>query len=97
MSAALPLILPHLPSLRIWLEEWLSGATGAVTHSDAGYRCAIPFCGFIGQQLVEVRRLGRHELHQERDPRDAVTPAAVGGGGRANVTCSCYESLGILF
>ena len=51
------------------MEEWL---TGAAVHSDVGHQCALPYCGFRGQQLVEVRRLGRQELHREWDLREAV-------------------------
>ena len=72
MSAALPLFLHHLPSLRSQLEQFLSGA---VAHSDAGHQCAIPSCDFRGQHLVEVRRLGRQELHWEWDFREEVRPA----------------------
>ena len=71
MSATLPLFLPHLPSLRSEMEEWLSSAAG---HSDAGHQCALPSCGFRRQQLVEVRRLGRQELHREWDLREEVGP-----------------------
>ena len=78
MSAALPLFLPHLPSLRSELEENLSGAAA---HSDAGHECALPSCGFRGQRLMEVRRLGngwpddqkydlREEFHEECDLRE---------------------------
>ena len=54
------------------MEERLSSAAA---HSDAGHQCALPSCGFRGQQLVEVRRLGRQELHLEWDLREAVRPA----------------------
>ena len=71
MSAALPLFLPHLPFLRSRLEEYLPSAAA---HSDAGHQCALPSCGFRGQQLVEVRRLGRQEVHLEGDLREEVRP-----------------------
>ena len=69
MSVAVPLILPHLPSLRSRMEERLSSAAN---HSDVSHKCALPSCGFRGQQLVEVRRLGRQELHREGDLREEV-------------------------
>ena len=69
MSATLPLVLPHLPSHRPGLEEFLSSAAA---HSDAGHQCALTSCGFRGQQLVAVRRLGRQELHQEWDLKEEV-------------------------
>ena len=49
------------------MEEYLSGAAA---HSDVSNKCALPPCGFRGQQLVEVRRMGRKELHREWDLKE---------------------------
>ena len=61
----------QLPLYRSRLEALLSLAAA---HSDASHKCALPSCGFIGHQLVEVRRLGRQEIHNEWDTRDEVRP-----------------------
>ena len=56
MTAELPLFSPHLPSLRSHLESYMSVAAA---HSDARYQCDLPSCEFRGQELVEVRKMGR--------------------------------------
>ena len=53
------------------MEKRLSDAAA---HSDAGHKCALPSCGFRGQQLLEGRRLGRQELHREWDLKDHRCP-----------------------
>ena len=59
------------------MKEYLFGAAA---HSDVSHKCALPSCGFRGQQLVEVRRLGRQEVHREGDLREEVRPGCCGGG-----------------
>ena len=44
------------------MEDNLSAAAG---YCDAGHQCALPSCDFRGQQLLEFRKNGRQEDHQE--------------------------------
>ena len=51
------------------MDRYLSAAAA---HSDAGYQCDLPSCVFRGQKLLEVRKMGRQEVHQECDLREEV-------------------------
>ena len=57
--------VPHLPYLRSAMGEGYLSAAAA--NSDAGHQCDLPSCDFRGQQLLEVRKMGRQEVHQECD------------------------------
>ena len=57
------------PYLRSAMERYLSVAAA---HSDVRHQCRLPSCDFRGQQLLEVRKMGRQEVYQECDLREEV-------------------------
>ena len=51
------------------MESYLSAAAA---HSDASHQCDLPSCDFRGQKLLEVRKIGRQEVHRECDLTEEV-------------------------
>ena len=102
MSAALPCLPALTPCYRSWGEWDLSMAAA---HSRPDYPCPLlPSCGYRGQHLVERRREGRQEEHQQWQQRQLLIPGlrrmvkqVLGGGEvKENIIFSLFKREGIL-
>ena len=102
MSAALPCLPALTPCYRSWGEWDLSMAAA---HSRPDYPCPLlPSCGYRGQHLVERRREGRQEEHQQWQQRQLLIPGLrrmvkqlLGGGEvKENLIFHLFKREGIM-